>query len=145
MKTPFCTAVKLAHRSVEEIRSRIGEAQEELVALEGRAATLRAVIATERACAASSTRLPQTRWFGKAAADQRGIADRQAWLQSELVVMQAEASTRLASSRALEEAVARHRADRLRALARREQGAADDRAATVFRTRARSRGAGGAE
>lgn len=142
MKTPFCTAFKLASRSVEEIRARIGEAQEEIASLKGRAAMLRAMAAAERSCLAGDLRLPETRWFGKTAADRQAVAERRGQLDGELVLLREEASTRLASLRGLEEARKRYRSERARTHARREQAQADDRAARLFRASVCARQAG---
>ena len=137
MRTPYCTALKLASRSVDELRSRIGEAQEEVASLQGRAAVLRAVVASERSARAGEIRLPETGWFCRTAADQRAIAERRASLEQALERLRDEARVELASLRALEQAADNARSERTRANARREQAVADDRAALLFRDRNR--------
>lgn len=140
MKTPYCTSAKLAVRSLDEVRSRIGEVQEEIASLNGRAAVLRAIVAAERSAQAADMKLPETRWFARTAADQHAVAERRATLEEELATLREEASALLGSQRALEEAQRRYRADHARTLGRREQASADDRAAALFRSRVCSGG-----
>ena len=132
IKTPFCTAIGIANRALDEVRREIGDAQDEAACLAARQAVMVAVGAIERELMSRSSELPETAYFSRAADERLILGKGQCALDQRLEILRRTALERFGEVRALELAAAKYRADRRRQLDRREAAAADDRAAISF-------------
>lgn len=132
MKSPVATALSVARRELDAVRADIGETVERLSCLQARAASLLALLATEREIASTASELPRTGYFQRASAERKGFERQVAAGEELLDQLRAEALERYASVRALELAEERWVSERNRRRDLREQAAADDRAAFAF-------------
>lgn len=132
MKTPFCTALRVQQRAVDELRVAISVTVEQLsrVELEGRALEHRT--AAERACAVTDWTLPENRFFERLRAERARQIEEQALADAELARLREQARQAYGSLRVLEQAASAFKEDAQREMESRAQAEADDRAAARF-------------
>lgn len=132
MITPYCTAVRLRRREVDQLRQVIAEMAEQVALLDRRAAELRKTVEVERRLAKNFGRLPDDLYFRRMRLEHERLLRERAVADAVLEQLRTEARDSFGSLRALEEAAERFRQEAELGLAAAEQAAADDRAATAF-------------
>lgn len=135
MRTPYCTAVRLRRRAVDQLRQAIADMAEQVALLDSRAAELRKTVEVERRLASNFGRLPDDLYFRRMRLEHERLLRERAAAEHQLERLRKDARDSFGSLRALEDAADRFRHDEEQRVAAAEQAAADDRAATIFAER----------
>lgn len=132
MKTPYCGALGIQRREVDQIRIAISVAVDRADTLAARAQEIRCTVEAERALAAADWALPENRYFARMRAERARVAAEKAAADARLDQLRDKAREAYGSMKAVEGAAERFREDATRALDAAEQAALDDRAAADF-------------
>lgn len=132
MKTPYCGALGIRRREVDEIRIAITVAVDRVDGLDARAREIHTTVAAERQLAATDLSLPENGYFLRMRAERARVEAEQAAAAARLDRLRDQAREVYGSMRAIEGAAERYRDEALRRAEAAEQAAADDRAGADF-------------
>ncbi len=132
MKTPYCTALRVQRREVDQIKIAIGSAVERVGRLERKGAEIVRSVASEREVAATDWTLPENMYFARMRAERELVQREAAIADAKLDQLRAQAREVYGGMKAVEGAAERYRIEETRKLGAAEQIAADDRAAADF-------------
>lgn len=132
MKTPYCGALGIQRREVDQIRIAISVAVDRADALAARAHEIHCTVEAERTLAASDWTLPENRYFARMRAERTRVATEKAVADARLDQLRGKAREAYGSMKAVEGAAERFREEAARTLDAAEQAALDDRAAADF-------------
>jgi hypothetical protein len=138
MRTPYCAAIGLQRREVDQIRISIGIEVSRLTEVEQRQAQIVADMRRERDIAAGASYIPATAYFLRMHAERAQLEDNQRILDARVASLRNTAREVYGSLNAIEGAADRYRLDETRRIESAEQSAVDDRSASDFLTRLRS-------
>ena len=129
MKTPYCAAVGLQRREVDEIRISISVEVNRLVAVEREQAELGRSVRQEREIAAEAVVLPASAYFTQMRALRTKLESDRHAIDGRVAKLQSAAREAYGSLTAIEGAAQRFRGDAQRRIESAEQAASDDRSA----------------
>lgn len=132
MKTPYCAAVGLQRREVDEIRISISVEVSRLVAVEREQADLAQSVRQEREAAAEATVLPSAAYFAHMRALRTQLESDRQVIDGRVTQLQSAAREAYGSLTAVEGAAERFRGEARRRIETAEQSASDDRSAADF-------------
>lgn len=138
MKTPFCTAIGLQRREVDEIRISIGVEVSRLTEVERRYTDIDAAVRRERTVAAEAVDVPATNYFVRMQEERTRLEDDQRVIDARVTRLRSQAREAYGALSAIEGAAERHRGEETRRIQGAEQAATDDRSAVDFLSRVRS-------
>jgi len=140
MKTPYDAPLRVAERELDEVRTAIGAALDELRQIEDAAASLRDTMARERAAVAGDSSLAAERFFVRARERRAQLATACEAANERVETLRERAIECYGARTAIGNAAARYRQEAERAAAAAEQAALDDIAASrLVRLRRRRR------
>lgn len=131
MKTPFDTALRMQQRTVDDLKVKIGAANERIAELEQQGRDLVARVREERVLA-HALPFASDAWLATAKHAQARIAEEVSAEQARLLNLRELAREAYGTFRAIESAAERFRADAEREAEAAEQAAIDDIAAARF-------------
>lgn len=137
MKTPYCAAIGVQRREVDQIRISISEEVERLTAVERRRTRIDLDMRRERSVAAGSLDVPNTAYFLVMRAERMRLEEAQRAIDARVTELRSVAREAYGSLNAVEGAAERYRDHETRRLANAEQSASDDRSAAIFAARNR--------
>ena len=126
MKTPYDPALRVLQREIDDMRTSIGAAADQLARIELRRETLARAIGAEQSLASSDWSMPATAYFARARAERSRLAGDAADATARLAALRSKAVESYGSLRAVEVAAEDYRADAERALANADQARIDD-------------------
>jgi hypothetical protein len=138
MKTPYCAAIGLQRREVDEIRLSIGMEVSRLSEVERHQVRVDMEMRQERSVAAAAPDVPATAYFIQMHAERSRLADNQRAIDARVTQLRAQAREVYGSLNAIEGAAQRYRDEETRRIEGIEQAAADDRSAVDFLVRVRA-------
>ncbi|MEW9854484.1 hypothetical protein [Novosphingobium sp. M1R2S20] len=138
MRTPYCSAIGLQRREVDQIRISIGVEIGRLTEVERRQAELEHDVNRERSIAADGFDLPATAYFARMHAEKSQLEESQREIDAKVTWLRTQAREVYGSLNAIEGAATRYRDAETRRIEGAEQSAIDDRSAVDFLTRLRS-------
>jgi hypothetical protein len=138
MRTPYCAAIGLQRREVDEIRLSIGMEVSRLSELERHQVRVDMEMRQERSVAAAAPDVPATAYFIQMHAERSRLADNQRAIDARVTQLRAQAREVYGSLNAIEGAAQRYRDEETRRIEGIEQAAADDRSAVDFLVRVRA-------
>lgn len=138
MRTPYCAAIGLQRREVDQMRMSIGIEVSRLTEVERRQTEIEADMRRERSVAAGVLDLPATAYFVRMHAERTRLEDNQRLIDARVAQLRAEAREVYGSLTAIEGAAERYRGEETRRIEGAEQAALDDRSASDFLSRLRS-------
>lgn len=138
MRTPYCAAIGLQRREVDEIRMSIGMEVTRLSEVEQRQMRVDMEMRQERNVAAVTPDVPATAYFVQMHAERTRLADTQRAIDAKVTQLRAQAREVYGSLNAIEGAAQRYRDDEVRRVEGMEQAASDDRSALDFLVRMRA-------
>mgnify|MGYP001212029527 CR=1 FL=1 len=141
MRTPYCAAIGVQRREVDQIRISIGVEVDRLTQVERRRTEIELDMLREFRAAAEAidTPVPSTAYFLMMRAERARLEESQRVIDARVAQLRSEAREAYGSLTAIEGAAARYRDEEVRRVAGAEQAASDDRSAALFVARARSR------
>lgn len=138
MRTPYCAAIGLQRREVDEIRLSIGMEVSRLSEVERHQVRVDMEMRQERSVAAAAPDVPATAYFIQMHAERSRLADNQRAIDARVTQLRAQAREVYGSLNAIEGAAQRYRDEETRRIEGIEQAAADDRSAVDFLVRVRA-------
>lgn len=132
MKTPYCTALGVQKREVDQIRIAISVAVDRATGLEREGVEIVRSVSAERAVAAADWQLPENMYFARMRAERGRVEAERRMADARLDQLRAQAREVYGAMKAVEGAADRFRVEHARKAGAAEQGAADDRAAADF-------------
>ena len=132
MKTPYCAAIGLQRREVDEIRISIGVEVSRLTTVERRNAEIDASMRREHHVAVEAMDVPATAYFARMRAERARLEQDRQVIDARVTRLRSQAREAYGSLSAIEGAADRFRSDETRRIEGAEQAAIDDRAATDF-------------
>jgi hypothetical protein len=138
MRTPYCAAIGLQRREVDEIRLSIGMEVSRLSEVERHQVRVDMEMRQERSVAAAAPDVPATAYFIQMHAERSRLADNQRAIDARVTQLRAQARAVYGSLNAIEGAAQRYRDEETRRIEGIEQAAADDRSAVDFLVRVRA-------
>jgi flagellar biosynthesis chaperone FliJ len=137
MTTPFDAALRIAERELDEVRTAIGVVVEELDRIAMMQEAADTALTRESTIAGGDPRLTSDRFFARAREIREELKQQRAARQLQLDELRAKAVEHYGQHTAVSDAVARFRSDAELEIARAEQAANDDIAASRMPRRAR--------
>ncbi|HYZ48079.1 MAG TPA: hypothetical protein VE567_04215 [Sphingomonas sp.] len=137
LRTPYCAAIGLRRREVDEIRISIGIEVSRLTQVECRNAEVDADLDRERGVAAGALNIPVTAYFARMQAERRRLEEERQAINGRVARLRSQAREAYGSLNAIEGAAQRYRDEALHKIESAEQAATDDRSAADFVARAR--------
>lgn len=138
MRTPYCAAIGVQRREVDQLRLSISEEVDRLSQLERRRTKIELDIRHERSVAATSVDVPSTAYFLLMRAERGRLEESRRMIEDRVAQLRSEAREAYGSLNAVEVAAEEYRHKALRRVEGAEQAAMDDRSAAIFMARARS-------
>lgn len=138
MRTPYCAALGVQRREVEQLRISISEEVDRLSQVERRHTKIEWDMRRERSVAASSLDVPSTAYFLLMRAERARLEESRRTIGDRVAQLRSEAREAYGSLNAVEGAADRYRHEEVRRVEGAEQADMDDRSATAFLARARS-------
>ncbi len=135
MRTPFCPAIGVQRREVDQIRISISEEVDRLSEVERRRTKIDLEMKRERTIAAGSWNVPSTAYFLVMRSEHTRLEQAERTIDARVTQLRSQAREAYGSLSAVEGAADRYRSERIRSIESAEQAAADDRSASVFVTR----------
>lgn len=132
MKTPYDTALRALQREVDELRTSIGAATNQLARIETMRQTVDDAIRDEAALAAADWTFSPQAYLARARAERVRLAEERLAADARLEALRHEAMESYGSLRAIEGAAATYREEAERYAATAEQGRIDDFAGARF-------------
>lgn len=142
MKTPYCTALGIRRREVDQVRIAISVAVDTAAILEAQGREIARAIAAEHGVAAGDILLPENAYFARMRSARASVAHERSLADARLEQLRERARDSYGAMKAIEGAADDYRADLTRQRSAAEQAEADDRAAIAIalrRLRDRSR------
>lgn len=131
MKTPFCVAIGIRQRELDELRREIAAEHARLTHATERIAVMDTTTSTERLVAAREWTIASDHYFGRLNEDRKRTVSERSCATTALAELRDRAAAALASLRAIEEAAAKWRSEARARIEAADQSASDDRAASV--------------
>lgn len=132
MRTPYCAAIGLQRREVDELRISIGVELGRLSEVERRRSQIDADMRRERSVAAEAFEVPATAYFALVRAERTRLEESQRTIDARVTRLRSQAREAYGSLSAVEGAAERYRDEETRRIESAEQAAADDRSAASF-------------
>ena len=126
MKTPFDPALRVLQREMDDMRTSIGVAADQLAQIERRRALIAEALSTEQTLASTDWLMPATAYFSRARAERTRLAHVAEDTSTHLAALRNKAVESYGSLRAVEVAAEDHRSESARTLANAEQARIDD-------------------
>ena len=136
MKTPFCVAITIRQREVDQLKRAIAEALGALERRRVQLVTITAAAQAERKLASADWTLGGSLYFRRLGEQREQIVREAAVIEAELTALRGSATEAFASLSAIEDAATRWRSEERQRADAAEQSASDDRAASVHVRRA---------
>lgn len=130
MKTPYCAAIGLQRREVDQIRISIGIEVGRLAEVERRHSEIAADLRRERDVAAHALDVPATAYFLRMRSERIELEESQREIDARVAQLRSQAREAYGSLSAIEDAAERFRDEETRRVEGAEQTAIDDRSAT---------------
>lgn len=137
MRTPYCSAIGLQRREVDQLRVSIGVELGRLTDVERRQTEIEANVCRERVIAAGALDVPATAYFARMRAEQSQLEENQRIIDARVARLRSQAREVYGSLSAIEGAANRYRDEETRRIEGAEQSASDDRAAADFLSKVR--------
>lgn len=132
MKTPYCAAIGLQRREVDQLRTSIGVEVGRLAQVEQRHSFIDESVRRERSVAAAAFDVPATAYFLRMRAERARLeADRQV-IDARVTKLRSQAREAFGSLSVIEGAAERYRHEEMRQMEAAQQAVIDDRSATDF-------------
>lgn len=135
MKTPYCPAIGVQRREVDQLRISISEEVHRLSEVERRRTSIDVEMQRERTVAAGSYDAPSTAYFMVMRSERTRLEEAVRTIDARVTHLRSQARDAYGSLSAVEGAAERFRTERLRYLEGAEQTASDDRSAAAFVSR----------
>jgi hypothetical protein len=135
MKTPYCPAIGVQRREVDQLRISISEEVHRLSEVERRRTTIDLEMQRERTVAAASLDAPSTAYFMVMRSEHTRLEEAERAIDARVAQLRSQARDAYGSLSAVEGAAGRYRTERLRHIESAEQAASDDRSAAAFVSR----------
>lgn len=132
MRTPYCAAIGLQRREVDQLRISIGVEAGRLAEVERRRTQIDADMSRERNVAAAAFEVPATAYFSLMRAERTRLEESQRTIDARVTQLRSQAREAYGSLSAVEGAADRYRDEETRRVESAEQAAMDDRSATSF-------------
>jgi hypothetical protein len=137
MRTPYCGAIGLQRREVDQLRTSIGVEVGRLVEVEQRNALIDESVRRERSVASAALDVPATAYFLRMRAERARLeADRQV-IDARVTQLRGQAREAFGSLTVIEGAAERYRHEEMRQIEAAHQAVIDDRSATDFAQKVR--------
>ena len=132
MRTPYCAAIGLQRREVDQLRTSIGVEIGRLAQVEQRNSFIDESVRRERSVAATALDVPATAYFLRMRAERARLeADRQV-IDARVTKLRSQAREAFGSLSVIEGAAERYRHEEMRQIEAAQQAVIDDRSATDF-------------
>lgn len=135
MRTPYCPAIGVQRREVDQIRISISEEVDRLTQVERRRTRIDLEMQRERTLAAGSLDMPSTAYFLVMRSEHTRLAEAERTIDARVTQLRSQARDAYGSLAAVEGAADRYRSEQIRRVEGAEQAASDDRSAAVFVSR----------
>ena len=132
MRTPYCAAIGLQRREVDELRISIGVEAGRLAEVERRRTQIDADLCRERGVAAAAFDVPATAYFALMRAERIRLEESRRTIDARVTQLRSQAREAYGSLSAVEGAAERYRDEETRRIESAEQAAMDDRSAASF-------------
>lgn len=132
MRTPYCPAIGVQRREVDQIRISISEEVDRLSEVERRRTKIGLEMQRERTVAAGSWNVPSTAYFLVMRSEHTRLEETHRVIDARVTQLRSQARDAYGSLSAVEGAADRYRSEHLRLMEGAEQAAADDRSASAF-------------
>ena len=132
MRTPYCPAIGVQRREVDQIRISISEEVDRLSEVERRRTKIDLEMQRERTVAAGSWNVASTAYFMVMRSEHTRLEETERVIDARVTQLRSQAREAYGSLSAVEGAADRYRSERIRYIESAEQVAADDRSAAVF-------------
>lgn len=126
MKTPYDPALRVLQREMDDMRTSIGAASDQLAQIERRRATIAEAMGAEQSLASGDWMMPATAYFTRARAERTRLAKDAADASTRLAALRNKAVESYGSLRAVEVAADDYRTQAERTLANADQARIDD-------------------
>jgi flagellar biosynthesis chaperone FliJ len=132
MKTPYCTALKVQRREVDQLRISIGVEVSRVTQIETQQVRLQDAVSTERVLAAEAWTVPTNSYFQRMRTEREQLEHDRKMADAKLDQLRAQAREAYGSLMAVESAATGYREQASKLIEAAEQVAVDDRAAADF-------------